>query len=143
MGTSYDEDVVVWAREQAALLRARTWSKLDVDNIAEEIDSVAWAEEREFANHVASLIAELLKWKLQPAFRCAFRRKSIEQKRNGIGRLIRDTPSLAQSLRDQDWIELPWGDASIDVMNETGCEPFASAPLWSAEQILDPYFFPD
>ena len=33
MGALYDGDVVAWAYEQAALLRAGRWSELDIDNI--------------------------------------------------------------------------------------------------------------
>ena len=40
MGTLYDDDVVAWAEQQAALIRTRQWPLVDVDNIAEEIEDV-------------------------------------------------------------------------------------------------------
>ena len=46
MADLYDTDVVAWAYQQAALLRARQWSSLDLENIAEEIEGVAKAEKR-------------------------------------------------------------------------------------------------
>ena len=39
--TSYDQDVVAWAREQAALLRAGRFGEIDVEHIADEIEDVA------------------------------------------------------------------------------------------------------
>ena len=38
--TGYDEDVVAWAQEQAALLRSGRISEIDLANIAEEIEDV-------------------------------------------------------------------------------------------------------
>lgn len=46
MGTYYDHDVVAWAKEQAALLRAGRFSVLDVEHIAEEIEDVGKSEQR-------------------------------------------------------------------------------------------------
>jgi len=43
MGTLYD-DVIAWANQQAALLRAGRWDLLDIDNIAEEIEDVGKGE---------------------------------------------------------------------------------------------------
>ena len=37
-GTSYEKDVVAWANEQAALLRAGKFSALDIEHIADEIE---------------------------------------------------------------------------------------------------------
>jgi len=40
MGNLYEDDVIAWAEQQAALLRAGRWALLDIDNIAEEIEDV-------------------------------------------------------------------------------------------------------
>src|SRR5260370_26527028 len=40
MGTTYEKDVVAWAKEQAQLLRSGQLSDLDVQHIAEEIEDV-------------------------------------------------------------------------------------------------------
>ena len=54
MGTLYDDDVVAWAEQQAALIRARQWSLVDVDNIAEEIEDVGKSDKRALRNHMVS-----------------------------------------------------------------------------------------
>lgn len=66
MGTSYEKDVVAWAKEQAALLRAGQFSALDIEHLAEEIEDVGKSEQRELANRMAVLLAHLLKWQCQP-----------------------------------------------------------------------------
>lgn len=39
MGTSYEKDVVAWAQEQAELLRSGQLSALDIEHLAEEIET--------------------------------------------------------------------------------------------------------
>jgi len=53
---SYDRDVVLWAQEQAALLRSGQFSKLDLEHIADEIEDVGKTEKRELASRMAVLI---------------------------------------------------------------------------------------
>jgi hypothetical protein len=43
----YDEDFYAWANQQAALLRAGKLSEADIENIAEDIDSMGKSEKRE------------------------------------------------------------------------------------------------
>jgi hypothetical protein len=63
MGTLYDDDVISWAAQQAALLRAGRWSELDIDNIAEEIEDVGKSEKRQLQSRQVVLLTHLLKWK--------------------------------------------------------------------------------
>ena len=42
----YDDDAYGWAFEQAALLRAGRWSDLDIEHLADEIESVGRTERR-------------------------------------------------------------------------------------------------
>ena len=43
----YEQDFYAWAHEQAALLRAGALSAADIENIAEEIESMGRGEKRE------------------------------------------------------------------------------------------------
>ena len=104
MGTSYEKDVVAWADEQAALLRAGKFSALDIEHIAEEIEDVGKSEQRELASRMALLLAHLLKWQYQPERRG---RAGSARSRNSDERLRwtpRETPSLKRSLIDEHWI---------------------------------------
>lgn len=64
--SAYEKDVVLWAQEQAALLRSGQFSKLDVEHVEDEIEDVGRSEKRELASRMAVLHAHLLKWQAQP-----------------------------------------------------------------------------
>lgn len=143
MGTSYDEDVIAWANEQAALLRAGKLSAIDIEHIAEEIEDVGKSEQRELANRMAVLLAHLLKWQYQPERRGSSWQATIREQRRAIGVVLRKTPSLRNSLTDPEWITGVWADAKSKAIEETGLDVFPEDYPWSMEQALDPTFFPD
>ena len=65
----YERDFYAWANEQAALLRAGKLDSADIENIAEEIESMGRSEKRELINRLAVLLLHLLKWRFQPGLR--------------------------------------------------------------------------
>ena len=65
MNTRYETDVLAWANEQAALIRAGRFDQLDLKHIAEEIEDVGKSEQRELVSRMAVLFMHLLKWKFQ------------------------------------------------------------------------------
>lgn len=86
MGTSYDKDVVAWAAEQAALLRAGKLSDIDIEHIAEEIEDVGKSEQRELASRMAVLLAHLLRWQYQPERRGSSWKTTLRLQRSAIAR---------------------------------------------------------
>lgn len=143
MADLYDTDVVAWAYQQAALLRAREWSALDLDNIAEEIEGVAKAEKRELGRRMSVLLAHLLEWQLQPARHSTSALRAIGDQRISIGRVLRKMPSLQAALSDVEWLDDAWKDAVGIAAKETGLEEFPEACAWSVGQVLDERFLPD
>lgn len=144
MGTRYEQDVVAWANEQAALLRAGKLSALDVEHIAQEIEDVGKAEQRELASRMAVLLSHLLKWQFQPDRRGASWRTTIRIQREAIARRLRKTPSLNPMLTDDDWIADMWGDGCQKAADEmqTGVA-FPEVCPWTMAQALDESFFPE
>ncbi len=65
----YEKDVVRWAQEQARLPREGDCAQLDIEHIADEIEDVGKAEQREFASRTAVRLAHLLRWHYQPQLR--------------------------------------------------------------------------
>ena len=59
----YDRDFYAWANEQAALIRAGRLEEVDLENVAEEIESMGRSERRELINRLAVLLLHVLKWK--------------------------------------------------------------------------------
>ncbi len=142
MGTPYEKDIVAWASEQAALLRAGKLSAIDIEHIAEEIEDVGKSEKRELASRMAVLLAHLLKWQHQPARRGSSWTSTIKVQRKALARALRATPSLSASLSDSDWLEGTWDDAVGKAIEETGLDDFPENCPWSMDQVLSVEFLP-
>lgn len=143
MGTTYEQDVVVWANEQAALLRAGKLSAIDIEHIAEEIEDVGRSEKRELASRMTVLLVHLLKWQYQSGRRGSSWQRTIKEQRRAIGEHIAETPSLKNSLNDERWARKTWADAVTKAVDETGLDVFPDTCPWSMQQALDPEFYPD
>ncbi|MBS9423018.1 DUF29 domain-containing protein [Photorhabdus caribbeanensis] len=141
--TRYETDVVAWANEQAALLRAGKFSEIDITNIAEEIEDVGKSEQRELASRMAVLIAHLLKWKYQPSHRGASWERTIKAQRKEILYGLKESLSLKTKLDDPDWVDVVWSKAVASAMNETGLDAFPDVCIWGMSQILSSEFYPD
>ncbi len=46
MGTAYETDVIAWANEQAALLRAGKLDQIDIEHISDEVEGVGKSKQR-------------------------------------------------------------------------------------------------
>ncbi len=62
----YERDFLAWTEQQAALLRAGELSAIDLEHLAEEVESMGASERREMCNRLACLLQHLLKWHHQP-----------------------------------------------------------------------------
>src|SRR5579863_5543074 len=100
MGTSYEQDVVAWANEQAALLRAGKLTSVDIEHIAEEIEDVGKSEQRELASRTAVLLAHLLKWQFQPGRRSKSWQYTIRTQRKEVAYVLTEAPSLRAKFND-------------------------------------------
>ncbi len=143
MSTSYESDVVAWANEQAALLRAGKLSAIDIEHIAEEIEDVGKSEQRELTSHMSGLLAHLLKWQFQPSHRGASWEKTIKAKRIEIEFSLKETPSLKARLSNNEWLNVVWSKAVAQAVEETGLDVFPEDCIWTIAQVRDPLFFPD
>jgi hypothetical protein len=148
MSTPYEIDIIAWANEQAALLRAGKFSEVDIAHIAEEIEDVGKSERRELASRMAVLLAHLLKWQFQPDRRGSGWQRTIKEQRRAIASHLRETPSLKTSLADENWKEGLWADATAKAIDETGIDEtgfdaFPEICPWTVEEILSLDFHPD
>ena len=119
-GSPYDKDVILWSEEQARLLRARRFSELDLEHLADEIEDVGRSEKRELANRMAVSLAHLIKWKSRPDNRTNSWRATINDQRRRIALAIKETPSLKAVMRVADWQEGVWLDARSQARKEMG-----------------------
>ncbi|ARN81296.1 DUF29 domain-containing protein [Methylocystis bryophila] len=143
MSAAYEKDFYAWANEQAALLRAGRLNEADIAHIAEEIESMGKAEQRELVSRLTVLLLHLLKWRVQPGMRGGSWEATIKVQRRDLSRLLRDNPSLKSKLDEA--MGDAYGDAIILAASETGLSEASlpSACLWSFEQAMDAEFWPE
>jgi Domain of unknown function DUF29 len=63
----YDTDFYTWTQTQAAALRAKNWAALDLEHLAEEIESLGRSERYAIESQLERLLLHLLKWCYDPA----------------------------------------------------------------------------
>lgn len=141
--TLYDLDFYAWANAQAALLREGKLGQADIENIAEEIESMGRSEKRELLSRLTVLLLHLLKWRFQPKGRGSSWEASIRIQRRQLSRHMADNPSLKVKLPEA--LGEAYQDAVIAAAEETKLaeSTFPTECPWSYDQISDAGFWPD
>ncbi|MBW4545005.1 MAG: DUF29 domain-containing protein [Symplocastrum torsivum CPER-KK1] len=96
----YETDFYAWIQEQAKLLRHQQWSKLDLPNLIEEIESLGKQQRAELRNRLKVLIGHLLKWEYQPERRSRSWLMTIRVQRRDTQELLEENPSLKPYLEE-------------------------------------------
>jgi hypothetical protein len=65
----YEEDFPLWAERQAALLRARRFDELDLENLIEEVEDLSRRERKAIESYVETILEHFLKLAFSPAER--------------------------------------------------------------------------
>jgi len=141
--SKYNVDFYGWASEQASLLRAGHLSAADIENIAEEIESMGRGEKRELVNRLTVLLKHMLKWKFQPKKRTSSWQASVQVQRNGVRRHLVDNPSLRPLIPAA--IGDAYEDAALEAVAETKLSraTFPASCEWSFDQLMDSDFWPN
>ena len=66
---TYDSDFYLWSAGQAALIREGKFDQLDIENVAEEIESLGRSDKRALGSQLRRLLMHLLKWEHQASRR--------------------------------------------------------------------------
>jgi len=140
--TTYETDFYTWAMEQAAAIRAGHYSQLDIENIAEELESMGRSEKRALNSRLSVLLAHLLKWQYQPARRGNSWQLTIEGQRNHVIDLLDDNPGLKNQL--DAILAHAYKQARIQASQETGIDKqhFPTLCPWEFSQIMNEDFYP-
>ncbi|HET8789606.1 MAG TPA: DUF29 domain-containing protein [Modicisalibacter sp.] len=136
MQTHYDRDAYAWALEQASLLRAGKLDQIDIEHIAEEIESVGKSERRALTSQLTRLFMHLLKWDHQPERRSRSWGISIIDAQKKTARILDDNPSLQASL--DEIVAEAYEDArrAAAIETEIELEAFPTEPLYSFEEAM-------
>ncbi|MBP2292268.1 DUF29 domain-containing protein [Azospirillum rugosum] len=95
---AYEDDFYGWTQEQAGLLRAGKLSEVDVENLAEEIESMGRSEADRLRSCLRLILLHLLKWQEQPERRSRSWRNTIQRERDNAALALEENPSLAPKL---------------------------------------------
>lgn len=139
---SYDEDFALWSAEQADLIRAGRFDRVDLENVAEEIESLGRSDRHQIRSRLEVLMTHLLKWERQPEHRSRSWAATIRDQRNKIHRLLDDSPSLRPFPADSYEREYPRARELAAEETTIFLELFPEKCPYTIEQILDPNFLP-
>jgi Domain of unknown function DUF29 len=133
----YDTDYVAWLQEQVNHLRAGRLAALDVENVAEELESLMKSERRELRSRLEVLILHLLKWDHQPEQRSNRWRATVAEQRRRIRDLLLDSPSLRRDIGR--FCQAAYPDAVQQAVIETGLSETVCPPdlPYTVEQIFE------
>ncbi|HLB41600.1 MAG TPA: DUF29 domain-containing protein [Gammaproteobacteria bacterium] len=139
----YEKDFYAWAIHNAELLKKGKLSEIDIEHIAEEIESMGKGERRELINRLAVLIAHLLKWKYQPIRRSKSWKLTIKEQRIQINRLLEESPSLKNAIESK--IKDAYEQAAVIAERETTLEEdiFPKKCPFNLKECLNQKYFPD
>jgi hypothetical protein len=139
----YNQDFHAWAEQQARLLRCGQLADADLEHIAEEIATLGASERRELESRLKVLLLHLLKWQYQPQNRSAGWIGSIDEQRDQIDTLLRQSPSIKRLVPE--YVDYAYPKARRSALHETGLsqDVFPAQCPFSEQAILDPEFWPD
>lgn len=136
---NYEKDFYKWAISQADLLKRKEFSKLDLKNIAEEIESLGKSDKRSLKSKLVVLLQHLLKntYALEQKGNSKSWDATILNCRNDIKFLLEDSPSLKNELKKV--YEACYKLARENALTETGIMFESKFPLkcpWKLKEIL-------
>jgi hypothetical protein len=134
--TDYEHDFYTWTRQQAQALRAKDLPTLDLDHLAEEIESLGNEQEHAVESHLHIAVLHLLKVAYQGPRRRGWLR-SIDNARTEIARRLRRNAGLRPTLPML--LAEGYRTARRSAARQTGL-PLATFPEacpWDLAEVLD------
>jgi Domain of unknown function DUF29 len=139
---TYDSDFHLWSQTQAAAIREGRFAEIDLENVAEEIESLGKSDKREIESRLEVLLLHLLKWQFQAQKRKNGWHGSMVEARLRVTGLIEESPSL-KSFPEQKLVR-SYAAARRRAAAETGLsiKRFPAECPYTLAEILDHDFLP-
>ncbi|AFY61268.1 DUF29 domain-containing protein [Synechococcus sp. PCC 6312] len=136
----YEQDLVLWYQETLTRLQQRDFNQLDIENLIEEIESLANRERRELRSRLFVLLCHYLKRLYVPS-EPDYRGwdATIRKQQRQLRQILKDSPSLKNYAHEQ-FSEI-WHDALEEV---NAAYPNVTFPqAWSLTQTIDELVSPE
>jgi hypothetical protein len=138
----YDVDFFEWTQRNAELLSRGCIDQADIPHIAEELADMGSRDQREVESYLKRMIVHLLKWQVQPSRRTRSWLGSINNSRDEIDGIFRQSPSLRRHAMG--CIDRVYAKARRAASIETGL-PLTAFPAecpYTFDQLMDVEFIP-
>lgn len=140
----YEQDFHAWARRQADLVRARRFGELDVDNLAEEIESMGREQLTAVKSYTLQALVHMLLLQFSPATEPrAHWQDELGRFREEIDLRLEDSPSLRPRMGDV--LAGMWPRArrrALDKLARNGVRTLPGECPYGIEQLLDMDWLP-
>jgi hypothetical protein len=139
----YENDPFLWYNENAKLIREKKFDQIDIENIAEELESMGKNERKILESYLIQLFMHLLKYIHQTERRSKSWEVSIKKQRNHVVRHLKENPSLKGHLNSL--VETAYEDARFEATEETEMpfETFPEKMSFTLEQALKENWLPE
>jgi hypothetical protein len=140
----HEQDFYAWTQQQLALLRMGDFSKVDIKNLIDEVESMGASERKELISRLEVLLAHLLKWQFQPKRRRRSWELTIQEQRSRLVDLLDENPSLGNPETLQANLAKAYKYAVIAAQRETRLTSavFPRECPYALENVLDNGFYP-
>ena len=141
--TLYEQDFNLWLETMVNLLKENRLDELDLENLAEEIQSLPHREQDILEENLEIILMHLLRWKYQPETWSNSWIIMIDLSRKRIYQCLLQSPSLQEYFHDV--LDECYKHARKMVTIETGAslETFPEINPFAEDEILDRTFLPD
>jgi len=139
-GQLYEQDFYAWVHQQVALLKARQFDALDLDNLIEEVESIARQERHLLWHRLRTLLTHLVAWWGEIPARCIQWECLIATQRHEIQDILDDSPSLAPIALEE--LAKAWKVVSAQSAAQWFNAAFPAECPWTLTQVLDEHFWP-
>jgi len=138
--TNYEQDFYRWTQTQAELLRQGKLAEVDLEHIAEEIESMGKSDRRAISSHLRNILLHLLKYHYQPSRRSRSWENSIDHSRREAESIIKDSPSLRAQVPELLAAEYASARKSASRQTRLPLESFPETCPFTLEQVTGDYW---
>ncbi len=115
---SADADFAAWIQHQVTALRQGRFGDLDIDELTDEVESLARRDFKKLRSHLRVIMTHMLKWDYQPERRDVSWRKSINASRERVWGELATSPSFRSRLTEA--VEQAFPLARLQAWDESG-----------------------